>query len=667
MKSHISQNKFSPSESFTEEELTNECDFLKYVKMLGYFAKKYCVIIAACDTPCGPALTPDISKGIMDIGLNTNLYNKFRCPYAAVIDKGVLLYENLETNTRNMLEANIKLDTKDKIEIISAGFDEKGFSKGIIKINGTNYSPNSRGLNFVVYDKFSKNVIDAVVFDTYSTGLFCKRPFAIHKFMEKIIQSHPGVTAVAYNYPKFPTEKLTENEKFIQNNKINYYDVVNNLKTHKFAISKYYDDEAAMEVLAVPRSYIDNTGVRCFEDAYGKHFNIIGGHRVTCYQPASDDDNICVYIYGPCHLYGVGASDEHTITSQLQKIANRLVPQYKIKVQSYGFFLMNNDNGLFDMDKDQIYKASINSLPLAPGDIILYDSDLFSSGNQIYSIDLSDAANEPRNYEVFNDKVHYTPDGYRLIAEKLYEGLMAQGILEKAREFASRRENTDRAVSNNTDFDKNTNEQLAEYKRFLADFYNSSIKQQTIGAVVMNCNPFTLGHRYLIDRALEQCSFLILFLVEEDKSEFSFDERLKLVDDGTKDIPNLAIIPSGKFVLSSLTFSEYFNKSELQDRVIDTSLDVNVFAREIAPCLHITKRFAGEEPLDNVTRQYNETMRKVLPEYGIEFVEIPRIELDSKPISASRVRELAKSGRFSELRELVPQTTLDYLAEKYKS
>lgn len=183
----------------------------------------------------------------------------------------------------------------------------------------------------------------------------------------------------------------------------------------------------------------------------------------------------------------------------------------------------------------------------------------------------------------------------------------------------------------------------------------------------MNCNPFTLGHRYLIEKALEQCDFLILFLVEEDKSVFSFEERLKLVDEGTKDIPNLAIIPSGKFVLSSLTFSGYFNKEKLQDRIIDTSLDVSVFAREIAPCLHITKRFAGEEPLDNVTRQYNEAMRRILPEYGIEFVEIPRVEIDLNPISASRVRELAKSGRFSELRELVPRTTYDHLVEKYSA
>lgn len=359
-------------------------------------------------------------------------------------------------------------------------------------------------------------------------------------------------------------------------------------------------------------------------------------------------------------MFGVGASDEHTIASHLQKIVNTSAPQYKIIVQNYGFYLQD----LEGMNQEQFFNT-LYSLPVRPGDIVLWNYSDFSE-NEIHYIDIADAACGPRNYEVFFDTLHYTPDGYKLIAEKLYEGLMEQGILDKARELAAERGNVDRNVSNDLNFDQNTNEQLAEYKKFLTDFYDSNLKQ-TIGAIVMNCNPFTLGHRYLIDKALEQCSFLIIFLVEEDRSEFSFEERLKLVDEGTKDIPNLAIIPSGKFVLSSLTFSEYFNKAEMQDRVIDTSLDVTVFAREIAPCLHITKRFAGEEPLDNVTRQYNETMRRVLPEYGIEFVEIPRVEFDDKPISASRVRALAKSGQFSELEGLVPQTTLDHLIEKYKT
>lgn len=136
-----------------------------------------------------------------------------------------------------------------------------------------------------------------------------------------------------------------------------------------------------------------------------------------------------------------------------------------------------------------------------------------------------------------------------------------------------------------------------------------------------------------------------------------------MVKEGVADLKNVVVFPSGKFVLSSLTFLEHFNKSELQDRIIDTSLDVTVFAREIAPCLHITKRFAGEEPFDAVTRQYNETMRRILPEYGIEFVEIPRTTdiHEGTVISASRVRDLLEKRDFDAIRPLVPESTFHYL------
>lgn len=211
-------------------------------------------------------------------------------------------------------------------------------------------------------------------------------------------------------------------------------------------------------------------------------------------------------------------------------------------------------------------------------------------------------------------------------------------------------------------FEADTYQELSDYKKALADWYHQTFSV-TMGSVVMNCNPFTLGHRYLVEKALTQCDFLIIFVVQEDKSRFPFADRLRMVKEGVADLKNVAVFPSGRFVLSSLTFSEYFNKSELQDRIIDTSLDVTVFAREIAPCLHITKRFAGEEPFDAVTRQYNETMHRILPEYGIEFVEISRTT-DAKGetiISASRVRELLEKKDYDSIRTLVPESTLWYL------
>ena len=258
------------------------------------------------------------------------------------------------------------------------------------------------------------------------------------------------------------------------------------------------------------------------------------------------------------------------------------------------------------------------------------------------------------------DTVHYTPDGNRITAENLYKEICAQALLSDS---AERDIETHQATEYG--FDKSTSKELDQYKAILKEYYSQKFAEPIICSIVMNCNPFTLGHRYLIEKALEQCDFLMVFAVQEDKSIFPFTDRLQLIDAGTADIPNIEVIPSGRFIISSLTFTEYFNKSELQEQTIDTSLDVTVFAREIAPCLHITKRFAGEEPNDSVTRQYNENMARILPEYGIEFVEIPRLQIGSDVISASRVRELLTQKRFDEIKSLVPPTTYDYLVAKF--
>jgi hypothetical protein len=190
---------------------------------------------------------------------------------------------------------------------------------------------------------------------------------------------------------------------------------------------------------------------------------------------------------------------------------------------------------------------------------------------------------------------------------------------------------------------------------------NLRAKKIPVGAIVMNCNLFTLGHQYLVEYAAAKVAKLYVFVVEEDRSEFPFKDRIELVRQGVKHIPNVEVLPSGKFIISQTTFSGYFNKAELQDVQVDSSEDVEIFAKEIAPTLGITIRFAGEEPTDNVTRQYNETMKRILPRYGIEFCEIPRKTFNEEFISASKVRAALKVGDFNKIKTFVPETTLNYL------
>jgi [citrate (pro-3S)-lyase] ligase len=187
-----------------------------------------------------------------------------------------------------------------------------------------------------------------------------------------------------------------------------------------------------------------------------------------------------------------------------------------------------------------------------------------------------------------------------------------------------------------------------------------------IGAVVMNCNPFTLGHRFLVEEALRNCEYLYIFVVEENKSRFPFEDRIKLVKEGVSDLKNVKVFPSGKFIISTLTFPEYFIE-ESYDVTIDATQDIELFAKKIAPVLNIKKRFAGQEPFSQVTRQYNRAMKEILPLHGIEFIVFNRKEADDEPISASKVRKLLEGQEYDEIKKLVPESTFGYLLNLKKN
>lgn len=205
-------------------------------------------------------------------------------------------------------------------------------------------------------------------------------------------------------------------------------------------------------------------------------------------------------------------------------------------------------------------------------------------------------------------------------------------------------------------------------RRFALPLLKRGDEHRAVGAVVMNANPFTLGHRALVEYAAAHCDALHLFVVEEDRSLFPTEVRLRLVREGTADLANVRVHPSGPYMISSATFPTYFLKDGESAAALQSELDVTLFAEAIAPVLHITRRFAGQEPLDPTTACYNNAMRGILPRHGIEFTEIPRFAPDGAPVSASRVRALLKErGVCGEVLRLVPEPTQRYLKEMYKA
>ena len=179
------------------------------------------------------------------------------------------------------------------------------------------------------------------------------------------------------------------------------------------------------------------------------------------------------------------------------------------------------------------------------------------------------------------------------------------------------------------------------------------------GAIVMNANPFTLGHQYLVETAAGRCDTLHLFLLSEDASLVPFGVRKQLVQAGTAHLKNVVLHDSGPYIISNATFPSYFLKDDAAVIQGHAKLDLTIFVR-IARALGVTVRFVGEEPTSQVTGLYNEIMAAQLPENGIDCVILPRKQALGKAISASTVRAALQAGDWQTLSQLVPQTTLDY-------
>lgn len=426
-----------------------------------------------------------------------------------------------------------------------------------------------------------------------------------------------------------------------------------------------YSKEYVEAIGKIPQVIIKGDGY-CHEDYRSKYINVVGGKRITCFQPTEFKGTI--HIYGRCGVFGYAVEDKDCLPSQLQKL---LVENgmSKYRVVNHGLW-----GGTDDFLDHNFLKECAG---FKPEDIVLFyrmhfDKKLLAHfiENGVWYKEITDEWHQsPIAQYCFYDKPgHMGAAGYKLVAELIFEDL-------KAHKFKAKPVQPDLVENLNTpaltEYLKSTgyskfNEEIQQYTMEIVKQYPLTDKTQKNGSIVMNCNPFTKGHRYLIEYAAQKVDRLYIFVVEEDHSFFKFKDRLEMVVSGTSDIDNVVVVPSGKFIISSLTFPEYFMKDYVKEKNFDVSMDVETFCKYIAPPLNIKKRFAGEEPFDPVTCNYNENMKKILPEYGMEFCEIPRMKLDEeRVVNATEVRRLLKEKNFSEISEYVPDTTLEILKRKY--
>lgn len=186
---------------------------------------------------------------------------------------------------------------------------------------------------------------------------------------------------------------------------------------------------------------------------------------------------------------------------------------------------------------------------------------------------------------------------------------------------------------------------------------------EQIAAVVMNANPFTLGHRHLLEQAARENDVVYLFLLSEDAGPIPFPVRKQLVREGISDLPNVILQDTGPYMISSATFPSYFLKDADSVILAQAQLDLAVFGK-LAAALNIRRRYVGEEKMSRVTALYNQEMARCLPGMGIDCCVIPRLKANGRVISASTVRQAIHDDALESVRDMLPESTYRYFSSQ---
>ncbi|WP_086313652.1 [citrate (Pro-3S)-lyase] ligase [Enterococcus sp. 7F3_DIV0205] len=206
-----------------------------------------------------------------------------------------------------------------------------------------------------------------------------------------------------------------------------------------------------------------------------------------------------------------------------------------------------------------------------------------------------------------------------------------------------------------------------DFEDYLAELKKHQQMTKQNAAIVMNANPFTNGHLYLVTEAAKCAQTVYLFVLSEERSLFDAKTRFKLVKEGVKHLSNVVVLPTREYMVSSATFPSYFLKNQAKENIakVQAELDATLFKEKIAPVLNITKRFVGEEPLSPVTSIYNQAMENVFSS-ALNLIILPRKKVDDEVISASRVRALMKEQAYEEIKSLVPNSTFKEIMNQKK-
>lgn len=519
---------------------------------------------------------------------------------------------------------------------------------------------NIDNFEIIIDAKYKKSAYDYLYKNKqviYFSDLYCK---VLCNLTLKFLDDN----SVKYYFFDIPDTNKIKNLNEYERNVIKKPPLYETLSSNKFVLDHLYANNKDCYDHIKNKCYqnivrIDGNGHRILMDCNSVGCNVIGGKRITINAPQNSKHRI--YFFGACIVEGEYVTDAFTIESYVQKYLNKDFKN-KYSVHNCGA------GGSFDCIND--FEYILDTL-FRPGDLVIHIGKLTEklkylfNKNKVTYYETSSVFDRPHEYGdwlIDETGFHVNQVANEVIGKFIYKHIY--NCLNH--NFQSSKQINKFNKRMNDIFLKN-NPELQKYLISLKEIKKIFKTPKKIGIVIINANPFTLGHRYLIETALQNVDFLYVAVVQEDSSFFSFKNRFSLVQDGTMDLKNLRVIPSGKWCISALSFPEYFQKDKINDKIVDPLKDVLIFSKYIVPALGINVRFVGEEPIDNVTRAYNFYLKQELPIYGVDLYEIPRKLLGNQIISASMVRNLLKEGKFDNIKELVPESTFVFLTKKYSA
>ncbi|MDE7203514.1 MAG: adenylyltransferase/cytidyltransferase family protein [Lachnospiraceae bacterium] len=389
-------------------------------------------------------------------------------------------------------------------------------------------------------------------------------------------------------------------------------------------------------------------GIMKISDMEYKCFRYAEGCRITENNPPEADRRIL--FFGPCIVFGAFCKSEHTIESYLQDcLLENGYMEWKVL-----------NKGQYDAKNMDCWYGSLFAEELSEDDIVVIivqdNKEILNIEGTVNLADLSEEFMKIPSLSryIVDDIAHCNYIVNQRLAERIYKDIYTTGLLEQPKNSGKPERIQDYYI--NLGIRKYFVDYFEQYELYKNE---SDVK---VGSIVMNCNPFTRGHRYLIEQALMKVDKLYVFVVEEDKSYFKFTDRIKMAEAGVAGLADVRVVPSGKYILSKDTFAQYFEKNQVE--VVESmDYDLRIFGEVVAAELGIKYRFVGEEPFDKVTREYNKTMKRILPEYGVDVVEIPRMQEGLDVISATSVRKALQEEDWEMIAKLCPKTTLRYLKQ----